>query len=145
VTPNELLLPTFSTRVLNGRLVVFVCRPGRDIGDDDWQRYVEWLKALQKSSPDIGILTAPNGRAPSSTQRNLLNRELNADRIRVAVMLSDTALLPIVKVSAWFMKGIKPFGATELDKALAYLGETDVSAVRIAIRELGGALHKVAP
>jgi hypothetical protein len=54
-------------------------------------------------------------------------------------------LLPVVKASAWFMKGIKPFGATELDKALAYLGETDVSAVRIAIRELGGALHKVAP
>lgn len=145
VTPNELLLPTFCARALSGRLVVFVCRPGLDIGDDDWRQYVEWLKTLQRSSPDLGILTAPNGRAPSSTQRNLLNRELNADRIRVAVMISDSALLPIVKVSAWFMKGIKPFGATELDKALAYLGETDMNAVRMAIRELGGTMHKAAP
>ena len=145
LAPNDLVLPTISARALDGRLVVFVCRPGFDIGDDDWARYVGWLKALQQNSPNLGILTAPGGRAPTSAQRGLLNRELNVDRIRVAVMLSDSALLPIVRVSSWFMKGVKPFGANDFEKALAYLGETDVARVRTAIRELGGALSKAAP
>lgn len=143
--PDELLLSTFSTRVLNGRLVVFVCKPGLDIGDSDWALYLDWLKALQRVSPDLGIVTAAGGRAPSSAQRSLLNRELQTDRIRLAVLLSDPRLIPIVRVSSWFMKGATPFRAHELEKALAFLGETDVARVRTTIRELGGVVHKAAP
>ncbi|HVH44496.1 MAG TPA: hypothetical protein VM925_19215 [Labilithrix sp.] len=143
--PDELRLPTFSARVLGGRLVVFVCTPGFDIGDEDWRQYVDWLRALQNASLDLRILTAAGGRAPSSAQRGLLNRELNVDHIRVAILLSNPALLPIVKVHAWFMRGVKAFGAHEITKALSYLGETDVAGVRLAIRDLGGVVHKAAP
>jgi hypothetical protein len=142
--PDELRLSTFSARVLWGKLVVFVCKPGLNIGDQDWAVYVDWLKALQQASPELGILTAAGGRAPSSAQRSMLNRELKTERIRLAVLLSDPRLVPIVKVSSWFMRGAAPFRAHELDKALAYLGESDVARVRIAIRELGGVVHKAA-
>src|SRR5262245_24853658 len=107
--PGELLLPTFLARAFDGKLVVFVCKPGLDIGDEGWRIYVEWLRALQQASPDLGILVAPGGRAPSSAQRGLLNRELKVDRLKVAVMLSDPAMLPIVRVTSWFMKWVKPF------------------------------------
>lgn len=138
--PEELRLGSFSARLL-GRLVVFVCTPGRDIDDQDWQTYVAWLKALQRNTPELGVLTAADGRAPSSAQRSLLSRELDADRIRLAVLLSDPKLVVIVKVSSWFMKGAEPFKAHELDKALTYLGETDIARVRTTIRELGGTVH----
>ncbi len=141
--PGELILPTFSARVLD-RLVVFVCRPGLDIADDDWSRYVDWLKALQQESPELGILTAAGGRAPSAAQRARLNRELKTDGIRLAVLLADWKLVAVVRVSSWFMKGAEPFHAHELDKALAYLGEGDSAKVRTTIRELGGVVFKAA-
>lgn len=141
--PEELLLGSFSARRL-GRLVVFVCAPGQDIDDQDWQKYVAWLKALQRETPELSVLTAAGGRAPSSAQRSLLSRELDAERIRLAVLLSDPKLVVIVKVSSWFMKSAAPFKAHELEKALAYLGETDVARVRTAIRELGGTVYSAA-
>jgi len=122
--------------------VVFVCTPGCEIADDDWARYIDWLKALQRHSSDLAVLTAAGGRAPTSAQRAMLNRELNAERIKLAVLLSDPKLIPIVKVSAWFMKGAQPFRAHEIEKALAYLGEGDAAQVRLAIRDLGGVVHK---
>ena len=138
--PEELVLPTFSARLLN-RLVVFVCRPGVDIGDADWETYIQWLKALQAEVPDLNVLTAAGGRAPSSAQRSLLSRELKADRIRLAVLLVDPKLVVIVRVVSWFMKGAQAFRAHELDKALDYLGEKDIARVRTAIRELGGVVY----
>jgi hypothetical protein len=142
--PDELLLSTFSARLLN-RLVVFVCKPGCEIGDDDWMQYVMWLKALQEETLNLAILTAPDGRAPSSAQRSLLSRELRTDRIKVAVLLSDPKLVVIVKITSWFMRGAEAFKAHELEKALRYLGETDLVRVRATIRELGGVVHKAAP
>lgn len=138
--PEELILRTFSARLVK-RLVVFVNATGLDIADDDWETYVRWLKALQHESLSLGILTAPHGRAPSAAQRGLLNRELRADRIKVAVLLSDPKLLVVVRVTSWFMKGVKAFGADEVDEALAYLGEGDAARVRSTIRELGGVVH----
>jgi hypothetical protein len=127
------------------RLVVFVNEPGTDISDGDWQRYVDWLKALQSVSPELKILTAPGGRAPSSAQRSVLNRELKTDSMRVAVMLSDWKLVAVVRVTAWFIKGAEAFGATDLEKALAYLGESgSLAAVRVAFRELSGKSASVA-
>jgi hypothetical protein len=142
--PDELNLETFSARLLN-RLVVFVCKPGLDIADDDWAQYVTWLKAIQAETANLGILTAAGGRAPSSAQRSLLSRELQTDRIKVAVLLSDPKLVVIVKITSWFMRGAEAFKAHELEKALLYLGETDVVRVRTTIRELGGVVHKAAP
>lgn len=141
--PEELIFDTFSARLLK-RLVVFVNKPGIDIADGDWDRYVQWLKALQHESLSLGILTAPDGRAPSASQRSLLNRELRTDRIKVAVMLSDPKLVVIVRVTSWFMKGVQAFKAHELEQALAYLGEGDLVRVRATIRELGGLVHKAA-
>jgi hypothetical protein len=141
--PDELILTTFSCRQL-GRLVVFVCRPGFDIADDDWSAYIEWMKGLQRESPDLAVLTAAGGRAPTSAQRAQLNRELRVDRIRLAVLLLDPKLVVIVRVTSWFMKGAEPFRAHEIEKALAYLGEGDPARVRTAIRELGGVVHKAA-
>jgi len=144
VAENQLILPTFSCRLL-GRLVVFVCKPGCDIADADWGVFIAWLKELQRTSPDLSVLTAAGGRAPSSAQRALLNRELQADRIRLAVLLSDPKLVAIVRVTSWFMKGAEPFRAHELDKALLYLGGgEDPARVRTVIRELGGVVHKSA-
>jgi hypothetical protein len=142
-TPDQLVLGSFSARLL-GRLVVFVCAPGRDIDDKDWGEYVQWLKQLQRDKTELRILTAAGGRAPSSAQRSLLNRELDTQQIRLAVLLTDPKLVVIVKVSSWFMKGAEPFKAHELDKALTYLGETDSARVRNAIRELGGTVHGAA-
>ncbi|MDF3068701.1 MAG: hypothetical protein K0R38_4302 [Polyangiaceae bacterium] len=114
-------------------------RPGLDIADDDWRAYVQWLKDVQQRIPDIGILTAAGGRAPTSAQRSLVSRELNTDAIRMAILLSDPALLVIVRVTSWFMKGTAAFKAHEIDAALAFLGERDGGArVRTTIRELGG-------
>jgi hypothetical protein len=141
--PDELLLTTFSARLLN-RLVVFVCKPGVDIADDDWEQYVMWLKDLQREALNLGILTAAGGRAPSSAQRSLLSRELRTDRIKVAVLLTDPKLVVIVKITSWFMRGAEAFKAHELEKALSYLGEPDVVRVRATIRELGGVVHKAA-
>jgi hypothetical protein len=141
--PEELILGTFSARLLN-RLIVFVNKPGVEIADADWERYIEWLKGLQHESLSLGILTAPDGRAPSSAQRALLNRELRTDRIKVAVLLSDPKLVVIVRVTSWFMRGVQAFKAHELEQALAYLGEGDLARVRSTIRELGGVVHKVA-
>jgi hypothetical protein len=136
--PEELSLPTFSARLV-GRLIVFVCRAGLDIADDDWRKYIDWLKALQQVSPELKILTAPGGRAPSSAQRSLINRELDTDAMRLAVLLSDPKLVAVVRVTSWFMRSAEPFRADELEKALAYLGEGDVDRVTRVIRELGGA------
>jgi hypothetical protein len=137
--PNQLDLPTLAVRLLD-RLIVFVCKPGLDIADDDWNQYIAWVKAIQADKPQLNILTAPGGRAPSSAQRSLLNRELDTDNLRLAVMLSDPKLVVVVKVSSWFMRSAEPFRAHELEKALAYLGETNIAGVRVAIRELGGAI-----
>lgn len=142
--PNELILPTFSARLL-GRLVVFVNRPGLDISDLDWRRYLDWLRAVQAETPELSIITAAGGRAPSSAQRSLLNSEVRTDRIRIAVLLDDPKLVVIVKVTSWFMKSAEPFKAHELEKALAYLGETNVALVKTTIRELGGSVPKAAP
>lgn len=142
--PSELILPTFSARLL-GRLVVFVNRPGLEIADPDWRRYLDWLKAIQAETPDLAVITAAGGRAPSSAQRSLLNSEVRTDRIRIAVLLDDPKLVVIVKVTSWFMKSAEPFKAHELEKALAYLGETNVALVKTTIRELGGSVAKVAP
>ena len=142
--PAELILPTFSARLVN-ELVVFVCQPNLDIGDDDWRTYVQWLKELQRELPSLGILTAAGGRAPSSAQRSLLSRELQTDRIKVAVLLTDPKLVVIVKITSWFMKGAEAFKAHELEKALAYLGASDHARIRATIRELGGIIHKAAP
>ncbi len=141
--PDQLTLRSFSARLL-GRLVVFVCTPGCDIDDRDWAEYVQWLKLLQREKTELKVLTAAGGRAPSSAQRGLLSRELDTAQIKLAVLLTDPKLVVIVKVSSWFMKGAEPFKAHELDKALAYLGETDVSRVRHAIRELGGTVYSAA-
>jgi hypothetical protein len=141
--PDELILSTFSARRLD-RLIVFVNHRGREVADDDWNQYIQWLKALQALTPELSILTAPDGRAPSSTQRALLNRELVTDNVRLAVLLSDPKLVAIVRVSSWFMKGAEPFRAHELEKALAYLGQGDPARVRATIRELGGVVYKAA-
>jgi hypothetical protein len=141
--PNELILPTLSARLL-GRLVVFVNQPGLPIADADWRSYLDWLNAIQQSVSDVGVITAPGGSAPSSAQRSLLNRELRTDHIKVAVLLSDPKLVAIVRVTSWFMKSVEAFKAHELEKALAYLGETDVARVRNTIRELGGTVAKAA-
>lgn len=142
--PSELVLPTLSARLL-GKLVVFVCRPGLDIGDEDWERYIAWLRRIQEQrSPELAILTAAGGRAPSSAQRSLLSRELKTEFIRLAVLLSDPKLIPIVKISSWFMKSGEPFRAHEIDKALRFLGETDGARVRTTIRELGGMVYTAA-
>ncbi len=141
--PDELLLPTFSARRL-GRVIVFVCRSGHDIGDQDWAEYVGWLKALQSNELELKILTAAGGRAPSAAQRSLISRELNTDAMRVAVLLSDAKLLAIVRVTSWFMKGTKAFGAHEIEKALTFLGETDAAGVRAVIRDLGGVVYTAA-
>jgi hypothetical protein len=143
--PTQLDLPTLAVRLLD-RLIVFVCKPGLDIADDDWGKYIAWVKAIQAENPQLNILTAPGGRAPTSAQRSLLNRELDTDQLRLAVLLSDPKLVVIVKVSSWFMRSAQPFRAGELDKALAYLGETNLAGVRLAIRELGGSIpNAVAP
>ncbi|RYZ04247.1 MAG: hypothetical protein EOO73_24475 [Myxococcales bacterium] len=136
--PTELVLPTFSTRLL-GRLVVFVNRPGFEIADDDWATYVQWLKSLQSQQAELAILTAAGGRAPSSAQRSMISRELKTDALRIAVLLSDPKLLAIVRVTSWFMRGTAAFKAHEIDKALEFLGAPESSArVRMTIRELGG-------
>lgn len=77
-------------------------------------------------------------------QRSLLSRELQTEHIKVAVLLTDPKLVVIVKITSWFMKGAEAFKAHELEKALAYLGESDHAGVRAAIRELGGVIHKAA-
>ena len=141
--PDELVQQSFSARRLD-RLIVFVNRPGHEIADDEWAAYVQWLKALQTLTPDLAILTAPEGRAPSSAQRSLLNRELDMDRIKLAVLLSDPKLVVVVRVSSWFMKGAEPFQAHEVERALAYLGVGDAARVRNTIRELGGVVYKEA-
>lgn len=118
---------------------MFVNRPGFDIADEDWRAYVQWLKDVQKVIPQVGILTAAGGRAPTSAQRSLVSRELNTDAIRMAILLSDPKLRAIVRVTSWFMKGTAAFKAHEIDAALAFLGEREGSArVRTTIRELGG-------
>lgn len=136
--------PSFSARLLN-RLVVFVGKPGMDFADDDWEKYVQWLKELQRDNLSLGVLTAAGGQAPSSAQRSVLSRELRADRIKLAVLLTDPKLVVIVKITSWFLGGAEAFRAHELEKALLYLGETDVARVRSTIRELGGVVHKAAP
>jgi hypothetical protein len=141
--PDDLVLPTLSCQALGGSWCSCARRGG--IADADWERYVEWLKVLRRHMKHLAVLTGPGGRAPTSTQRAVLNRELNAEWIRLAVLLSDPKLIPIVKVSAWFMTGAKPFRAHELGKALAYLGEGDPAQVRLAIRELGGVVHRRRP
>ncbi len=140
-TPTGLLLPTLATRLL-GRIVVFVYRSDLNVADEDWRAYVQWLKELQNHLPEIGILIAASGRAPSASQRSWATRELNMDTFRIAVLLSDPKIVALVKVSAWFVKGIAAFKAYEVDEALAFLGERDSGArVRAAIRELGGVVH----
>lgn len=141
--PAELLLRTFSARLL-GRLVVFVSRPNCDIDDADWARYVDWLKALQRDSSALKILVTPDGRPPTSAQRSLANREVKTDDVRMAVLLSDPKLVVIVRVFSWLLESAEPFRAHELEKALAYLGESDVAGVRAVIRDLGGAVRSAA-
>jgi hypothetical protein len=141
---EELLLPTLSARVLD-RLVVLVGKPGMAFADDDWSRYVQWLKQLQQQSPRLCVLTVAAGRPPSAAQRSLVNRELKTDEVRLAVLLSDSKLVAIVKVVSWFLKSAEPFRAHEIEKALAYLGEGDPARVRTTIRELGGVVVKEAP
>lgn len=142
--PVQLDLTTFSARLLD-RLVVFVCRPGLEIADNDWRVYVDWLKSIQAEKPQLNILTAPGGKAPSAAQRSLINRELNTENLKLAVLLTDPKLVVIVKVSSWFMRSAEPFRAHELDKALAFLGESNPAAVRTAIREMGGVVYNAAP
>lgn len=135
--PEQLVLSTFSARRL-GSLIVYVANGDAEIADGDWERYVKWLQAIQLEEGELRVLTAAGGRAPSSKQRSLLDRELNTERLRVAVMLSNPKLVAVVRAFSWFIKGITPFKAHELDKALAFLNETDTSRVRSAIRDLGG-------
>ena len=123
---------------------MFVCRPELDIDDGDWQRYVAWLKALQAKEPVLKVLTAPGGRAPNAAQRRLLNEELRADSLRVAVMLSDPKLLVVVRITSWFIKNTEAFGANELGLALKFLGADNVAEVRAAIRALGGVVPEAA-
>ena len=137
-TPTGLDLSTLSTRLL-GRIVVFVYRSDLDVADEDWRAYVQWLKELQAQLPQIGILITSGERTPSSAQRSWATRELNMDTFRIAVLLSDPKLVAIVRVSAWFMKGIAAFRPNEVEQALAFLGEPESGArVRAAISELGG-------
>lgn len=140
--PDKLELGTFSARRL-GSLVVYVANAEREIADADWEPYVKWLQAIQRESGELKVLTAAGGSAPSSSQRSMLDRELDTDRLRVAVMLSNPKLVAVVRAFSWFIKGITPFKAHELDKALAFLGEADTAGVRAAIHELGGQVSAV--
>jgi len=142
--PSELILPTFSVRLLD-QLVVFVGRPGVLIADADWSCYLEWLKALLLDASELRVLVTPGAPPPTSTQRSLLNQAIRFDSIRFAIMFSDPKVLAIVRVMSWFMKSIEPFGARQLQKALEHLGESDITRVRTAIRELGGVLPDAAP
>ena len=135
--PEQLALSTFSARRL-GSLIVFVCKPETDIDDADWAPYVKWLQAIQLVEGELRVLTTAGGRAPSAKQRSLLDRELDTEHLRVAVLLSNPQLVTVVRAFSWFIKGIKPFKAHELDKALEFLSEPDTARVRTAIRELGG-------
>lgn len=137
---EQLTLSTFSTRRL-GHLVVWVGRLDVDISDADWAIYVAWLKELQQAIGEVKVLTT-QGRAPSSSQRSLIDRELNTEQLRIAVMLSNPALVSIVRVTSWFIKSVAAFKQNELEKALAFLGENDFAAVRTAIRDLGGVVAK---
>ena len=141
--PNELILPTISVRLLD-RLVVFVGREGVQIADADWKRYMEWLRALLLEPRELGVLVT-TGPAPTSAQRSLLLQEPKADKLRVAVLISDAKMMAVTRVMSWFMKRTKPFPAHELQKALEHLGESDIVRVRASIRELGGAPPKAAP
>ncbi len=140
--PDQLVLPTISFRLLD-QLVVFVGKPGIEIADADWGRYMEWLKALLTDGRKLGVLVTP-GPAPSSGQRSVLLQVLKADTVRVAVLISDPKVIAVVRVMSWFLKNTKPFPANELENALAYLGERDVARVRSTIRDLGCAVPKVA-
>lgn len=135
--PDQLILPTFSARLL-GRLVVWVGKPDVEIADPDWETYVKWLHSVQQANRDIKILTVAGGRAPSARQRGMLNRELDTERMRVAIMLSNPNLVAIVRVTSWFIRGVAAFKQDELSAALKHLRETDVDGVRSAIRNLGG-------
>jgi len=106
---------------------------------------MEWLRALQWEGRELSVLVTSGAPPPTSAQRSLLLRELKADKIRVAVLISDPKVIVVVRVMSWFMKGTKPFRAHELQKALEHLGEGDIARVRTTIRELGGVLAKAAP
>jgi hypothetical protein len=133
----DLILDTLSVRLV-GHTVVFVSPPGRDIADPDWSRYVSWVRSIVDARGEVGILVAGKGRPPSSAQRSLFSREIAADRIRLAVLVSDRALLPILRVAAWLVRSARPFGPQEIEPALVFLNEPEVEAVRQAIHELGG-------
>jgi hypothetical protein len=102
------------------------------------------MLAIQQSLGELKVLTTPGGRAPSTRQRGMLNRELDADRIRVAVMIADPKMAAIARVTSWFIRGVAAFKPDELEQALAHLRETDTAGVRVVIRDLGGSLARVA-
>jgi hypothetical protein len=141
--PDKLVFTTFSARRI-GALVVWVGSGDLEIADADWEPYVKWCQAIQRETGELKVLTTPFGHAPSPSQRSLLDQELDTERMRVAVMLSNPKLVAVVRAFSWFIKGITPFKAHELEKALAFLGESDTAGVRAAIHELGGKVTSAA-
>jgi hypothetical protein len=118
-------------------LVVFVARPGPGPSDEEWHAYVGWLRRVMNDTQGMRILVLARGKGPSAEQRSYANAELGGDRVRMAVLLEDPLLLPVIKVFSWFVRSLRIFAPTQVNEALGYLGVARSEGVDALLTQLG--------
>jgi hypothetical protein len=118
-------------------LVVFVARPGPGPSNEEWHAYVRWLRRIMDDKQGMRVLVLARGKGPSAEQRSYANAELGGERVRMAVLLEDPLLLPVVKVFSWFVRSLRVFAPTEVNEALGYLGVDRSEGIDALLTELG--------
>jgi hypothetical protein len=135
--PRDLLGKTMSCRQIDD-LVIVVHDPQLAPDDAEWERYVKWCSGLLTRYPALKVLVLSGDKAPSAPQRSLYNREIAGERVHIAVLMTNRAVIMIVKIFAWFVGNIRAFEKDDLAGACAYLGIKPSDEIRKALSELRG-------
>jgi len=110
-------MKTMATTVID-RLVI-VALGTTDPSDEEWKEYLKLIERQGIERTQHLIVT--EGGEPAFGQRRQLNALVAGRKVPVAVVSASPWVRATVAVLSWFNRRIKPFPASRLRDAIAYL------------------------
>lgn len=128
----DMLFKTVERRPFHLMLVLHTTR---DPSASEWVEYERELRRLQQLHPHdmeqrVLTLIISDGGSPNTEQRSRFQNELFGGRPAKVALLTNALSNPvkrgIVRALTWMNTGFRAFEPTDLEGALAYLGQPDL-------------------
>jgi hypothetical protein len=102
--------------------------------NEDWDRYLEAVKAEEKKLADfrkMRTLVFSDGGGPNATQRKAVSEFLKGRTTPVAIVTGSAVMRGIVTALSWFNSGTKAFSPDQVALALEFLQVSETQHEKI--------------